>query len=69
MGGLEVGLLDCWDAVDKEESSDGKGARRMIFLERREESGRMGFGKGYLRMPSFGVIMNFWWAWGMEREV
>ena len=56
-------------AAAREESSEGRGARRMTFLERREVRGRMGFGKGYLRMPTLGVMMNFWWAWGMEREV
>ncbi len=47
-------------ALDSEESSEGSGARRMIFFERREESGRMGFGKGCLRMPGFGVMRSFW---------
>ena len=66
MAGLRAEVLwadlDCrLDAVDREESSEGRGARRMIFFERRVVRGRMGLGKGYFRMPGLGVMRSFWW--------
>lgn len=61
--GLAIGF-DAWkvgrEAEERYESSLGVGARRTIFLDRRLLSGREGLGKGGLRTPSLGVIMNFW---------
>ncbi len=56
------------EAAWREESSAGVGARRTIFLNWRVVRWRNGE-KGGLRMPSFGVIMNFWFSGGMERLV
>ena len=56
------------EAVERAESSVGRGARRTIFLVRRVERGSDGSEKGGLRMPSLGVIMNFWFSGGMARS-
>ena len=54
--------FDSAEAFDKEDSSEGKGARRRIFFFSSEESGKTGSAKGYLRSPTLGVIMYFWLA-------
>ncbi len=46
--------------------SEGVGARRTIFLVERVLRGRVG--KGGLRRPILGVIMNFWLVVGMWRS-
>ena len=53
---------------EREERSEGEGARRRIFLERRVDRWREEE-KGGLRRPSLGVMRNFWWEGGMERSV
>ena len=53
--------------AEMEERSEAVGARRMIFLEERVVRGMEGSAKGGFRMPSLGVIMNFWWGVGIER--
>ena len=45
---------------DSEDSSEGVGARRTIFLLRSVRSWRVESENGGLRRPSLGVIMNFW---------
>lgn len=57
------------EAFDRADSSEGKGARRTIFLLRSVERRSKGSEKGGLRMPSLGVIMNFWFSGGMLRLV
>ena len=56
------------EALERAESSEGRGARRTIFLLRRVERRRDGSEKGGLMMPSFGVIMNFWFSGGMWKS-
>lgn len=47
--------------------SDGVGARRRIFLEKRVLRGSGG--SGWCRRPVLGVMRNFWWEGGMESWV
>lgn len=52
----------------REASWAGVGARRTIFFDLRVVSWRVS-AKGGLRMPIFGVIMNFWLAVGMDKSL
>ena len=58
------GARDAAEDADSEESSDGVGARSTIFFEVKVAS-EMSAEKGGLRIPSLGVIMNFWFEMGM----
>ena len=52
-------VLDTAEDRDNDESSEGVGARRTIFLFRSVLRRSSGLGNGALRRPSFGVIINF----------
>lgn len=56
------------EAFERSDSSEGRGARSTIFLLRRLERESDGSANGGLRMPSFGVTMNFWFSGGMLRS-
>ena len=51
----------------REASSAGVGARRTIFFDLRVLSRRVS-ANGGLRMPSLGVIMNFWLVAGIDNS-
>ena len=52
----------------REASSAGVEARRTTFFDPRALSGR-GSANGGLKMPSLGVIMNFWLVTGIDSSL
>ena len=65
MDGAPGGERAIDDGFDRADSSDGRGARRTTFLLRSVDRRSEGSEKGGLRMPSLGVIINFWFSAGM----